>query len=77
MYGLAGVCDLAWAVLSGRVRAVALADRQSLSTAALLAGVKIDPPHPEQIVEDFAAELAASPKAPAAGRELRDLLGVT
>jgi len=72
------MCDLAWVVLSDRVRTLTLADRQSLLTAAFLAGAagKVDLPDPERAVDDFAALLAAPPAPRAADHDLRVLLGV-
>lgn len=70
------MCDLAWHVVSERVRAVALADRQALYMAALMAGVKVDLPDPEDTVDELTRLLAAPPAGPKADRELRDMLGV-
>lgn len=67
---------MAWLVLSARVWAVALADRQALFTAALMAREKVDLPDPDAEVEDLARRLAAPPVAAKPDAELRTILGV-
>ncbi len=76
--GLAAVCDMAWVVLSDRVRQTALVDRQAVTTAGLLAGAleRLDVPDPDAAVADFAAALARPPAPRAANHRLRLLLGV-
>jgi hypothetical protein len=71
------VCDLAWVLLADRERALALADRQAILTAALPAGMadKITLPDPDEAVTRLAAALAAPPKA-RPDAELREILGV-
>lgn len=74
------MCDLAWVVLSDRVRARALSDRQSVGVAALLSGADVTWPSPEEAVEEFADLIAAEPVVThisADQARVRALLGIT